>query len=157
MNLLFVMPSQKGIKLATDELLDLLLFKPSSNWTLDIVKVHELIVVFLLLVSVDIVIIHLTFAHLPHPSPPHFVHFLLIHVFIFIVTGEQCCWSPASTHLHDLLLLIKSLVHHEPLVHGKFLLLIVIDANIFVVIKLILLFVVLLHILHEILAVNLFL
>lgn len=78
---------------------------------------------------------------------------MLVHVLV-IVTIKQGARSAATAHFLNLLL-VKVLVHHHSLVNRQLFLLIIVDADVLVVVQLILLAVILLHVLHQVLALDL--
>jgi len=115
-DLLFVMSSKEYIKLSGDELNDFGFFKPDRYWSLNIIKINNVLKIIVILIEIICIIKLVTFPHLSHPSSSHFVHLVLIHVLIIAV--EKSTRSSASAHILNLFLLIESLLNSHSLVIG---------------------------------------
>ena len=153
MNFVFIVFSQEAIELPLNKLDDFCFCKPGCDWPLNIIVINNILKKIVILIHIDGIIIHVSFSHLTHSSPSHSIHLILIHILIIIAIKQSS--RSSSPSISNLLILIELLINHHSLIHGEFFLLIIIESNIFIVIKFLLLSVILLHILHEIFALNL--
>lgn len=149
----FVVLSQKLVKLAGNKSDDRRFSQPRGDGSLDIVVVDDVDDVVVVLVHIDCVVIHTFLAHVSHSTPSHLVHLLFIEVLIVFAIQEGT--RSATGCLAYPLILVKSLVDEHPLVHAELVLVLVIEADILVIIEFVLRSVILLHVFHQVLAIDL--